>query len=63
MTFSDSKTAMQGFEDLEKLLDTCFMKLINRKCRIIIANSPENRKLIKSSEVIDYRNDVFIVEA
>lgn len=50
-------------EDLEKLLDTCFMKLINRKCRIIIANSSENRKLIKSSVVIDYRNDVFIVEA
>lgn len=50
-------------EDLEKLLDACFMKLINRKCRIIIANSSENRKLIKSSKVIDYRNDVFIVEA
>ena len=50
-------------DDLEKLLDTCFMKLINRKCRIIIANSSENRKLIKSSKVIDYKNDVFIVEA
>lgn len=50
-------------EDLEKLLDTCFMKLINRKCRIIIANSSENRKLLKSSEIIDYRNSVFIVKA
>lgn len=50
-------------EDLETLLDSCFMKLINRKCKIIIANSSENRKLIKASTVIDYRNDVFIVEA
>lgn len=50
-------------EDLEKLLDACFMKLINQKCKIIIANSSENRKLIKSSVVIDYRNEVFIVEA
>lgn len=50
-------------EDLETLLDACFMKLINRKCKIIIANSSENRKLIKASTVIDYKNDVFIVEA
>lgn len=50
-------------EDLENLLDTCFMKLINRKCKVVIANTPENRKLIKKSKVIDYRNEVFIVEA
>ena len=50
-------------EDLEKLLDACFMKLINQKCKIVIANSAENKKLIKSSMIIDYRNEVFIVEA
>lgn len=50
-------------EDLENLLDTCFMKLINRKCRVVIANTPENRKIVKSANVIDYKNEVFIIEA
>lgn len=50
-------------EDLENLLEVCFMKLINHKCKVVIANSTENKKIIKSSNIIDYKNDVYIVSA
>lgn len=59
----DAGLINEYIEDVEKLLDVCFSKLINNKCRIIIANTPENKKKVKSGEIIEYLNDVYILKA
>lgn len=59
---TDQKVIDNHIDDIETLIDRCFSKLINNKCRLIIANSSEARKLIRSSRVIDHLNDVVIIE-
>lgn len=47
---------------VEELLETCFSKLIRNKCRIVIANNSETKKLVKSGTIIDYKDDVYILK-
>lgn len=59
----DNEVIKNNFNDIEELLDRNFSKLIGNKCRVIIGNNSENRKIIRSSEVIDYLNQSYILKA
>lgn len=51
-------------KDLEELLDNCLYKLTQHKCKVLIANKSDVKKLIKSNDVnvIDSRQNIYIVE-
>lgn len=57
----DIDTITKCFGAIETILDRNLSKLINNKCRIIIGNTPETRKVIRSSDVIDYEDEVYII--
>lgn len=51
-----------NYKDIEALLDRNFTKLVGNKCKIILANTPESRKLVREGEVIDYENITYILK-
>jgi hypothetical protein len=59
----DQDVINENVADIETLLDRCFSKIINNKCKLIIAYDKETRSLVKRSEVIDYLNQVYIIKA
>lgn len=58
----DTNLLKQYFPDVETLLDRNFSKLVNNRCRILIGNTPQARKVVRTSEVIDYENEVYILK-
>lgn len=58
----DNETISKNFNDIETILDRNFSKLIGNKCKLILGTTPEARKTIRGSEVIDYENEVYIVQ-
>jgi hypothetical protein len=59
----DNKVIEDNFANIETLLNRSFSKLINNKCTLIIATTPENKRKIKTGEVIDYEKEVYILKA
>lgn len=59
----DGETISKHSPDIEKLLDRNFSKLVGNKCRILIANTAETRKIVRQYEVIDYENEAYILKA
>jgi hypothetical protein len=59
----DQDVINDNIVDIETLLDRCFSKIINNKCKLIIAYDKDTRSLVKKSEVIDYLNQVYIIKA
>lgn len=57
----DNKIIDDNYCDIEELLDRNLSNLIGKKCKIVIADTPESRKLIKQSDVIDYKNKTYII--
>lgn len=58
----DTDVIADNFKNIEALLDRNFTKLIGNRCRIIIADTPEMRKVVRESEVIDYNDKVYIIK-
>lgn len=59
----DNEVIKENFNDIEELLNRNFSKLIGNKCKVIIGNNSDNRKIIRGSEVIDYVNQSYILKA
>ena len=57
----DNSVISKNFPDIELLLDRNFSKLVKQKCRILIGNSGETRRIVRESKVIDYENEVYIL--
>ena len=60
---TDKDVIDSHIEIIEELIDRCFSKLVNNKCRLIIVQDSETRKIARRAEVIDYIDDVFILKA
>ena len=58
----DNDVIGDNIEDIESLLDRNFSKLVRRKCKLLIALTPQDRQLIRESNVVDYENKVYILE-
>ena len=48
--------------DIEETLDRSFSKMIGVKCLVMIAETPEDRRVIREHEIIDTQNKVFILK-
>lgn len=59
----DNELISNNFVNIELLLNRNFSKLVNNKCKIVIDNSSEVRKVIRNSDVIDYEYKVYILQA
>lgn len=57
----DPEIINSHMDDIEKLIDRAFSRLINNKCKLIIARDRESRRLAQQ-KLIDYENDVFIIQ-
>lgn len=57
----DREVVAKNFSNIEALLDRNFSKLIHNKCRIVIGNTADTRRIVRSSRVIDYENEVYIL--
>ena len=58
----DNDIIIEHIEDIENLLDRNFSKLVKRKCKLLIAITPQDRQTIRESNVLDYENKVYILE-
>lgn len=59
----DGRVISDNLADIETLLDRNFSKLIGNKCRLLIGNDSESRRIVRQSTVIDYENEVYILQA
>lgn len=59
----NEKIISDNFKYIETILDRNLSKLVNNKCKIIIGETSEARKIIRSSEVIDFEESVYIIKA
>lgn len=59
----EGDTISKNLPDIEELLDRNFSKLIGNKCRLLIGDTADARKVIRQSTVIDYENEVYILQA
>ena len=58
----DGTVISDNVADIETLLDRNLQKLINRRCRIVIANNSKLRREVLQETVIDYEGQVYILD-
>lgn len=56
----EPETISKHIDDIEKILDRNLSKLVGNKCKVVIANNAEMRKLVRQKEVIDYEREIYI---
>lgn len=58
----DGNVISDNLADIETLLDRNLQKLINRRCRIVVADTAKLRREVVQEPVIDYEGQVYILE-
>lgn len=58
----DDEIINSNMQDIEELVDYNIRNLMNKKCRIIICNTKEDRQTIKESNIICNKGKVYIIE-
>ena len=58
----DGNVISDNIADIETLLDRNLQKLINRKCRIVVASNSKLRREVLQETIIDYEGQVYILE-
>ena len=58
----DDEVINSNMQDIEELVDYNIRNLMNKKCRIIICNTKEDRQTIKESNIICNKGKVYIIE-
>lgn len=59
----DFNTIADNYESIERILDRNFSKLLGNRCRIMIASTAEQRRVVRQQEIIDYDKEVYIFKA
>ena len=58
----DGNVISDNIAAIETLLDRNLQKLINRRCRVVIANTSDLRREVLQETVIDYEEQVYILD-